>query len=77
MKSDPLNQCVEALREAGRSLDSELARTRNDWDDTARRAFDVRHLHGIVDNARQIEKELAGISADLRRALNTANSVDD
>ncbi len=64
-----LDPAAAAFADAVRTLERNLADTRAQWDDPARRAFDQRHAVLIVGDAKQALAELQQLAAELTAAV--------
>jgi hypothetical protein len=71
-----LDSAASACAEAARTLEGSLARTRPQWDDSARRTFDRQHIDPLLTHARQSATELAQVAQELNAAARLlANSA--
>ena len=71
-----LDSAAEAYAEAARTLGGSLARTRPQWDDSARHAFDRQHIDPLLTHVRQSATELAQLAQEINAAARLlANSA--
>lgn len=64
-----------AYCEALRALQRVLEESRSQWNDTARQAFDRRHVDRIVKDGKRTESDLIRLAADLTAAVRASDSV--
>jgi uncharacterized protein YukE len=71
-----LDPAASAYADATRALEGSLARTRPQWEDSARRAFDRQHIDPILAHATRSATELAQLAQELNAAARLlANSA--
>ncbi len=63
-----LDSAASSYADAARILEGSLARTRSQWDDAARRAFDSQHVDPLLAYARQSATEITQLAQELNAA---------
>ena len=63
-----LDSAASGYAAALRILEDSLTRTRPEWDDAARRAFDSRHIDPLLTHARRSATELNHLAQELSTA---------
>ena len=63
-----LDSAASAYAAAARSLEASLARTRPQWDDAARRAFDSQHVDPLLAHIMKSAAELTQLAQELNAA---------
>lgn len=63
-----LDPAASACADAIRTLEGSLARTRPQWEDSARRAFDSQHISPLLAHASRSAAELTQLAQELNAA---------